>query len=71
MGNTLISLDDSRALFVEIEGNINNRPISDDLNEFERLTPSHLIFGYRLGKIPGVTAVQELNEPTFNDRKYL
>ena len=73
LGNSLISLNDLRTLIVEIEGYFNDRSItyvSGDLNEFEPLTPSHLIFGYRLGKFPDVTIVQELNDPTFNDRKY-
>ena len=42
-------------LITEIEAVINDRPltyVTDDSNDFEPLTPSHLVFGYRLTSLP-------------------
>ena len=42
-------------LIMEIETVVNDRPlayVTEDSNDFEPLTPSHLVFGYRLTSLP-------------------
>ena len=74
LGNSLITLCELRTLVSEIESCMNDRPltyVSGELNEVEPLTPSHLIYGFRLSKFPDLSVISELHDPTYNDRNYL
>ena len=54
LGNAKLTYDELLTNLIEIEGTINSRPLTYDYNEVdvEVLTPSHLIFGYRLQSMP-------------------
>ena len=54
LGNAKLTYDELLTNLIEIEGTINSRLLTYDYNEVdvEVLTPSHLIFGYRLQSMP-------------------
>lgn len=54
LGNALMTYDELLTVLVEVEGTLNNRPLtySYDEPEAEVLTPSHLILGRRLTMLP-------------------
>ena len=47
-------MDELNTVFVELEGSLNARPLTDEYEEFEGyvLTPSHLIYGRPINFIP-------------------
>ena len=68
-----VSIEDLYTLIAEVENRVNNRPltyVSDDINELEALTPSHLICGRRLKSLPAVTHPVE-DDPSFLEHKEL
>ena len=65
-----IDLDDLRTLITEIECRVNNRPLTyvmTNLDEPEALTPSHLLYGYRLNSLPAVTTAPYEIDPSYMD----
>ena len=68
-----VSIEDLYTLVAEVENRVNNRPltyVSDDINELEALTPSHLIYGRRLKSLPSVTRPVE-DDPGFLEHQNL
>ena len=52
LGNAKLSFDELNTVLVEIEGTLNSRPLTYLYDELEEaLTPSHLLFGYRLSPL--------------------
>ena len=69
LGRALITLSDLQTIIVEIEGILNNRPltyISADIDDEEALTPSHLLNGRRITLLPH----ENVNEEDINDPDY-
>ena len=72
-----VTLDELHTLVVEVEGTLNNRPLTYlSAEEFDKaLTPSHLICGRRLEQLPDLKVPdgsEELNPNVLNKRqKYL
>ena len=72
-----VTLDELHTLVVEVEGTLNNRPLTYlSAEEFDKaLTPSHLICGLRLEQLPDLKVPdgnEELNPNALNKRqKYL
>ena len=69
-----VSIEDLYTIVAEVESRVNNRPltyISDDIDELEALTPSHLICGRRLKSLPSVTHAAEENDPNYLDHREL
>ena len=69
-----VSIEDLYTLVAEIENRVNNRPltyISDDIDELEALTPSHLICGRRLKTVPLVTQAADESDPSYLDHREL
>ena len=57
-----VSIEDLRTVLKEVQCRLNNRPItymSDDINDLEALTPSHLICGRRIRTMPSVSRSKE------------
>ena len=54
LGKAKLTYDELLTNLIEIEGTINSRPLTYEYDEVgvEVLTPSHLIFGYRLQSMP-------------------
>ena len=55
LGNAKLSFEELLTTLVEVEGNLNSRPLTylyDEEVETDVLTPSHLIFGRRLTSMP-------------------
>ncbi|XP_074654082.1 uncharacterized protein LOC141908101 [Tubulanus polymorphus] len=55
MGRSLVTYDEFMTLLIEIEAAINDRPltsVSDDINDFEPITPSALMMGRRITSLP-------------------
>ena len=53
-----VGIEDLYTIVAEVESRVNNRPltyVSDDIDELEALTPSHLNCGRRLKSVPSVT----------------
>ena len=53
LGQAKLTYDELLTNLIEIEGIVNSRPLTYDYDETdgEVLTPSHLIFGYRLDSL--------------------
>ena len=72
LGRALITLSDLQTIIVEIEGILNDRPltcifaISADIDDEEALTPSHLLNGRRITLLPR----ENVNEEDINDPDY-
>ena len=63
-----VNVEDLYTVIAEVENRVNNRPltyISDDINELEALTPSHLLYGRRLETIPSITTTDVDNDPNY------
>ena len=74
IGKSLINVNLLRTLLVRIESKLNDRPITfvyDNHNEVQPLTPSQLIYGYRLDSFPDHVDNSELLDPTFGERQLL
>lgn len=67
MGNALLSLQELTTLVIQIEGRLNDRPltyVSDDPSSFQPLT-SLLMFGYRINSLPSIFEPNELVDPNY------
>ena len=65
MENSLVTLDELQSLIVETECRINNRPltyVSNEMNDPIPLTPSQLLYGYRIDTMPCVKEDLGLSE---------
>ena len=80
LGNALISIDELRTIIVQIEAKLNDRPltyITDDNKDLQPVTPSTLMFGYRLIGFPHSVDVDEILDPSYereritNRQKYI
>lgn len=61
LGNARLTQDELSTILVEIEGTINNRPLTynyDGPSE-EVLTPAHLVYGRRINSLPDEAIVEE------------
>ena len=64
LGKSLVSYDELQTIIVEVEGQVNSRPLthcSTNSEDIVPITPSHLLFGYKLNSLPFETNV-DLNE---------
>lgn len=55
LGRAVVTFEELQTLVVEIESSLNDRPItfvSDNLDDVNALTPSQLLYGYKLGSLP-------------------
>jgi hypothetical protein len=72
IGKSLLSLEELITLTTQVEAKMNDRPLtylSDDRNDLQPLTPSHLMFGFRLTDFPSTVDIEELkDEPFDHDR---
>ena len=69
-----VSIEDLRTVLKEVQCRLNNRPItymSDDINDLEALTPSHLIYGRRIRTMPSISRPYEEQDPTFLDHEVM
>lgn len=67
LGNSYLHLRELRTLVTQIEAKLNDRPItyiSDD-DSLQPLTPSDLMFGFRLQELPCEIDVEEILDPSF------
>ena len=71
LGNARLNFDNLLTVLLEIESNLNSRPLRYEYDEIggEMLTPSHLIFGFRLSSLPDVIPSEEEEcVPSANER---
>ena len=61
LGNARLTHDELLTVLLEIESTLNSRPLTYEYDEIggEMLTPSHLIFGFRLSSLPDVIPSEE------------
>ena len=54
LGNARLNYQELETVLIEIEGNLNNRPMTYEYEELgeETLTPAHLLYGRRLATLP-------------------
>ncbi|XP_066938280.1 uncharacterized protein [Macrobrachium rosenbergii] len=74
-GQALLSFEELTCVLVELEGIINDRPLSytpGDLNQLEILTPNHLILGRKLKSFPReVVNWEEISsDPIYGRREF-
>ena len=71
LGRAFISLEHLQTIVVEIEGMMNDRPLTymySDLQDPQPLTPAHLLYGRRLQQAPRpLNDPEELVDPNFTD----
>ena len=71
LGRTFATLSTIQTIIVEIEGILNDRPltyISSDVKDPEPLTPAHLLYGRRIVSLPYHSVEEdELDDPDFGD----
>lgn len=69
LGRTFATLSTLQTVIVEIEGILNDRPltyISSDVDDLEPLTPAHLLYGRRIIPLPYLSVEEdELDDPNF------
>ena len=75
LGRAHISLQMLQTIVVEVEALLNDRPltyISQDPNDPEPLTPSHLLAGRRITSLPYETqTIDEINNPSYDEHSRL
>ena len=58
LGNSKLTFDELRTVLVEVEANLNARPLTYEYEVSEEvLTPSHLVYGRRIATLPDSTEV--------------
>lgn len=71
LGRTFVTLNQLETIIVEIEAMLNDRPLtyaSPDLTDPQPLTPSHLLYGWRICPVPHpLDNPEELEDPTYID----
>ena len=71
LGRTFATLSTIQTIIVEIEGILNDRPltyISSDIKDPEPLTPAHLLYGRRIVPLPyHNTEKDEVDDPDYED----
>lgn len=71
LGRTFVNLEGLQTVVTEIEVVLNDRPITyvtSETNEPEPLTPSHLLYGRRIVRLPHeIVEHDEIPDPTFGD----
>ena len=71
LGRTYINLEGLQTIIVEIEAVLNDRPttyVTSEVDDPEPLTPSHLLYGRRVRRLPRlIVEVEELHDPNFDD----
>ena len=73
-GRAHINLITLQMLLVEIENILNNRQltcVSDDPNDIEPLTPSHLLYDHQIIPLPHKVALDEITDPDYEDSSQL
>ena len=75
LGRSFITFEALQMLAVEIEGALNDHPLtylSADISDPDPLTPSHLLYGRRIMSLPYTTVEDgEISDPTFSPRSAL
>ena len=69
-----VGIEDLYTIVAEVESRVNNRPltyVSDDIDELEALTPSHLICGRHLKSVPSVTHTLDQDDTSYLDHEDL
>jgi len=71
LGRAFTTLDSLQTLIVEIEGILNNRPLTTvptDMNDPDPITPAHLLYGRKIVCVPYyMTPEDVLTDPDFGD----
>jgi len=71
LGRAHVSLQVLQTVVVEVELTLNNRPltyISDDVRDPQPLTPSHLLHGRTLDRLPHhLMAAEDIQDPSYNE----
>jgi len=68
LGRSHINLPTLQTLIVEIEAVLNDYPLTytpSDIDDAQPLTPSHLIHGRRILRLPNENCATELNDPDY------
>ena len=73
LGNARLSLVELQTVLTEIEGTVNNRPLTYDYSEMgeDMITPSHLVYGYRFDCIPGDVIDEEDEKDVYKRLHYI
>ncbi len=73
LGNSRLSLVELQTVMSEIEGTVNNRPLTYDYSEFgeDMITPAHLIYGYRFDNIPDEVKDEEDEKDLHRRLRYI
>ena len=74
IGKALLNRDDLETVVVQVECAINDRPItylSDDLRDFQPLTPSLLLHGFKLREFPTMVDQSIVLDPNYGTRDRL
>ena len=72
IGKALLNANEFETLVTQVEMRLNDRPLtytSNDSNDLLPITPSQLIYGFRLGEFPSLIDEEEINDPSFGGRK--
>ena len=71
LGRAFTTLNSLQTLIVEIEGILNNRPLTTvptDINDPDPITPAHLLYGRKIVCVPyHVTPENNFSDPDFGD----
>ena len=74
LGNRKVTTEELHTLMCRIEAQLNDRPltcVSDQLDDFPALTPSMLIYGYRLDSVPEPTVEPDHADPNVMESELL
>lgn len=69
IGKNLLTFHELRTIIVEIEGALNDRPltyVNNSVDELQPLTPSMLLCGHRIYNLPVRMEFDELFDPSYN-----
>ena len=68
LGKSMVSFRELETLTIQIEAKLNDRPLtyaSDDVTDLQPLSPSQLLFGFRLREFPNVVDINEIIDPSY------